>query len=1349
MNTNCRKVTFGVASVLTSIFLSGAMSVVVVHAQCIAPCLDPAVGAVEAFLGNAADLSGAGLSVEFANVSRPAGARFDIVITDVPRDLFTNTSGQLGDGLTDDVGALTGQNGTGLGEFAGCGAGLICPGDEVGVDGFSATFSTASGDVVFDRNNAQIVAQEDFAADGVTVTGARQDVTWLLFSIRSADVVPLSPSTVTVRQGATTLATFELINSSALDDAQGVIIASAIPGALGATALDSAVITGGICGNSLPDAGEQCDDGNNFDNDCCSASCLIECVDANPCTADSCVDGLCSNIQIGGACEDGDPCTSGDACVAGACISGPVVAAGACEDGDPCTNGDLCGVGGVCLPGTVVPACFGLAGCAVPCVDPLLGPLELFLGNGTELVGLPVTFANDSKPGLARFDIVIPDVSRILFTNLFGQMGDGLTDELGNATGNPGTGLGEFAGCGPATPPVGSGVSEICPGDEVGFGGCVATFHTDAGPIAFGTNNVQVVAQETLDLATGDVLGAAQDVVWVLWSIRAGDVVSLSPAIVTVECGPVRLATFQIEGNSAEDDAQGVTAAVIDKGCVDGTVAPGYPATPLCDDGDPCTDDICNTVAHACEHTLNIAPCDDGVACTDGDVCAAGLCAGAANDALCADDGSPCTTESCDSLTGCFAANNTAACNDGNACTTGDTCSAGVCVSGVPLLCGDNNACTEDSCDPASGCVNVANQVPCDDNNGCTDDNCDPVTGCVAVNNSAACDDGNPCTTADTCSGGVCFGGPPLNCDDDNGCTDDSCDPGSGCVADNNTVPCDDSNACTENDVCGGGACVPGSALDCDDGNGCTDHSCDTGSGCVADNNTVPCDDSNACTENDVCGEGACVPGSALDCDDGNGCTDNSCDAGSGCVADNNTAGCEDGDACTVADQCSAGGCVSGAARDCNDNNVCTEDSCETASGCVYADNTRGCDDADFCSTADTCQAGECLGGPASVCDDNNGCTNDSCDPGTGCSYSNNSLACDDGNACTTADTCSAGTCVGGAPLDCDDSNACTNDSCDLGSGCFRVNVLGACDDGNACTTGDSCSDGACVGGLPPVCFDDNLCTDDSCEPASGCSFSNNGVACDDGDACTAGDTCSGGECVGGAPRVCDDGDVCTDDSCDSTNGCGTSTNTASCSDGDAFTLGDQCSAGICVSGGFGCPAEPLFGCLEPTRSGKSTFKLKDDSSDSRDQLGWSWKSGAATTTSDFGDPSSTTKMRVCTWDSVGGAQSNVMDQELPVGGLCNTRACWKGNARGFVFKDKSGLLADGLSLVKLRAGSDGKASVKVKGLGSFLGMVSLPLSMEPGLTVQMINDEGACWSNSFSGASKNTNRQFKAKSFN
>lgn len=81
----------------------------------------------------------------------------------------------------------------------------------------------------------------------------------------------------------------------------------------------------------------------------------------------------------------------------------------------------------------------------------------------------------------------------------------------------------------------------------------------------------------------------------------------------------------------------------------------------------------------------------------------------------------------------------------------------------------------------------------CDDDNGCTDDSCDPASGCVRAFNSAPCDDGNLCTTADTCSGGSCVGGPPLNCNDGLNCTVDSCDPVAGCSS--------LANACVDLDI--------------------------------------------------------------------------------------------------------------------------------------------------------------------------------------------------------------------------------------------------------------------------------------------------------------------------------------------------------------------------------------------------------------------------------------------------------------------------------------------------------------------------------------------------------------------
>ena len=100
------------------------------------------------------------------------------------------------------------------------------------------------------------------------------------------------------------------------------------------------------------------------------------------------------------------------------------------------------------------------------------------------------------------------------------------------------------------------------------------------------------------------------------------------------------------------------------------------------------------------------------------------------------------------------------------------------------------------------------------------------------------------------------------------------------------------------------------------------------------------------------------------------------------------------------------------------------------------------------------------------MCNDGNVCTDDSCNPATGCVYTNNTASCDDGNACTTADTCSGGACVGGTPLVCNDSNACTDDSCNPSSGCvYTPNTL--CVDYDV--LGFRCSHSTSVGGTTTI----------------------------------------------------------------------------------------------------------------------------------------------------------------------------------------------------------------------------------------------------------------------------------------
>ncbi|MEY3014321.1 MAG: hypothetical protein RIT45_3056 [Pseudomonadota bacterium] len=134
-----------------------------------------------------------------------------------------------------------------------------------------------------------------------------------------------------------------------------------------------------------------------------------------------------------------------------------------------------------------------------------------------------------------------------------------------------------------------------------------------------------------------------------------------------------------------------------------------------CDDGDPCTLDGCDK-GSGCTHSFaSGAPCDDGEACTVGDACADGKCvAGGPKDC---NDGNPCTKDVCHKASGdCI--NDSAItdpCDDGDACTEGDACKDGACVSGAAKSCDDGNKCTDDSCKSESGCVNLPNSVtPCD-----------------------------------------------------------------------------------------------------------------------------------------------------------------------------------------------------------------------------------------------------------------------------------------------------------------------------------------------------------------------------------------------------------------------------------------------------------------------------------------------------------------------------------------------------------------------------------------------------------------------------------------------------------
>jgi ribosomal protein S11 len=557
-------------------------------------------------------------------------------------------------------------------------------------------------------------------------------------------------------------------------------------------------------------------------------------------------------------------------------------------------------------------------------------------------------------------------------------------------------------------------------------------------------------------------------------------------------------------------------------------------------------------------------------------------------------DGNPCTDDKCENGT-CVNTPNTLACDDGNVCTSGDMCAAGSC-SGAMKNCDDGNPCTTDSCDKDGVCLHP------------------PGTG--------ECDDGNPCTQIGTCKAGTCIAGPAVKCEDSNPCTTDVCDPAKGCTYPAAEGPCDDGTLCSAFDTCANGVCVPGKVKDCNDSSLCTLDSCDPATGaCKNAPIVVPCSDGNLCTKDDACIDGACQ-GQPVACNDDNPCTNDGCDPAVGCTTAMNTAPCDDGNACTKNDVCVAGVCDGTKFKplDCDDNSLCTTDSCDPKVGCLHVNKDGAlCDDGNDCTDSDTCKDGQCQAG-ANTCqcvtdadcaikeDGNlcNGtlycdktsfipkcvlnaativtcaasgdvCSNVACNPLTGkCDATAvpDGTGCDaDASVCTAADACKSGACQPGAVVDCDDKNPCTDDVCKPAVGCVHSANTAACDaDGNACTAGDTCSNSTCVPGVAKKCDDGLACTQDSCNPQTGnCVFDGaafDGDPCDaDGSVCSVGDACKSGSCVKGTALKCDDGNPCTQDACDAVLGCTQAANAASCDDGNACTAGDACSGGKCASG--------------------------------------------------------------------------------------------------------------------------------------------------------------------------------------
>ena len=219
------------------------------------------------------------------------------------------------------------------------------------------------------------------------------------------------------------------------------------------------------------------------------------------------------------------------------------------------------------------------------------------------------------------------------------------------------------------------------------------------------------------------------------------------------------------------------------------------------------------------------------------------------------------------------------------------------------------------------------------------------------------------------------------------------------------------------------------------------------------------------------------------------------------------------GAACAADGDCREGVCASG---------VCCQEACPGAcASCAvpgYAGSCRAledgasCGDGDPCTGEETCLAGACLATPPLDCDDGDPCTEDGCRPMFGCTHAPRAdgAECGDQDVCNGVETCWAGRCVAGSPLDCQDADPCTQDGCDPLAGCLHpVAADGAGCDAAPCGQG-ACREGRCEPEAPPACDEGGPCAPGRCEPGQGCVY----APLEDGAPCGPCMLCQGSLCV-------------------------------------------------------------------------------------------------------------------------------------------------------------------------------------------------------------------------------------------
>jgi hypothetical protein len=173
------------------------------------------------------------------------------------------------------------------------------------------------------------------------------------------------------------------------------------------------------------------------------------------------------------------------------------------------------------------------------------------------------------------------------------------------------------------------------------------------------------------------------------------------------------------------------------------------------------------------------------------------------------------------------------------------------------------------------------------------------------------------------------------------------------------------------------------------------------------------------------------------------------------------------------------------------------------------------------------------------------------------------------------------------------------------------------------------------------------------------------------------------------------------------------------------------------------CPSRPSQHC-EVARS--SSVAVQDDADDSRDRVVWRWRGATKSGRMEIGDPSQSTAVALCVYDSFEGHPFLVTALRVEPG------AAWNQRKPGAWRYHSTGQSSAGVTRIAARTTGSGKTRFGLKAKGK-----RLPLPLEPATRAKLYHQDrdvffqlvtsanATCWASRFPTAEENSTVAFVA----